>query len=87
MSVNPQQTIPQQKEVKIMESSEISRVLYEQSQEYRTLFEQHRTLEDRLSELSSRLYLSDSEKVEEVDLKKKKLVLKDRMQQLVKNHS
>ncbi|HET6268177.1 MAG TPA: DUF465 domain-containing protein [Acidobacteriota bacterium] len=70
-----------------MESSEISRVLYEQSQEYRTLFEQHRTLEDRLSELSSRLYLSDSEKVEEVDLKKKKLVLKDRMQQLVKNHS
>ena len=69
-----------------METSEISRVLYEQSPEYRTLFDQHRTLEDRLSELSSRLYLSDSEKVEEVDLKKKKLVLKDRMQQIVKNH-
>jgi uncharacterized protein len=87
MGVNPQQIIPQQKEVKIMESTEISRVLYEQSQEYRTLFDQHRTLENRLSELSSRLYLSDSEKVEEVDLKKKKLVLKDRMQQIVKNHS
>lgn len=69
-----------------MESSDISQILYEQNPEYRSLFDQHRSLENRLKELSSRLYLSDSEKVEEVDLKKKKLALKDRMQQLMKSH-
>ena len=71
-----------------MENREdISQILYEQNQEYRSLYEQHRSLENRLKELSSHLYLSDSEKVEEVTLKKKKLALKDRMQELLKQHS
>ena len=65
---------------------EISQILYDQNPEYRTLVEQHRSLDDRLKELSSRLYLTDTEKLEEVDLKKKKLVLKDRMQQFLKSH-
>ena len=69
-----------------MEARDISEILMERSPEYRTLLEQHRTLESRLEELSSRLYLSDTEKVEEVTLKKKKLALKDRMQELVKQH-
>ena len=69
-----------------METRDISQILYEQNSEYRTLLDQHRTLESRLQELSSRIYLSDSEKVEEVTLKKKKLVLKDRMQELMKQH-
>jgi uncharacterized protein YdcH (DUF465 family) len=69
-----------------METRDISQILYEQNSEYRTLLDQHRSLETRLQELSSRIYLSDSEKVEEVTLKKKKLVLKDRMQELMKQH-
>jgi uncharacterized protein len=69
-----------------METRDISQVLYEQSSEYRSLIEQHRSLEDRLNDLSSRLYLSDTEKLEEVTLKKKKLALKDRMQELQKQH-
>ena len=69
-----------------MEITDISQLLYEQDPEFRSLFDQHRSLESRLKELSNRLYLSDSEKVEEVDLKKKKLALKDRMQQMVKSH-
>lgn len=69
-----------------METRDISQVLSEQSSEYKSLMEQHRTLEDRLQELSSRLYLSDTEKLEEVTLKKKKLVLKDRMHELQKQH-
>jgi uncharacterized protein YdcH (DUF465 family) len=69
-----------------METRDVSQILYEQSSEYRSLMEQHRSLEDRLQELSSRLYLSDNEKVEEVTLKKKKLALKDRMQELQKQH-
>lgn len=69
-----------------MEIRDITQILYEKNPEYRSLYEEHRSLENRLNELSSRLYLSDSEKVEEVQIKKKKLALKDRMQQLVKQH-
>jgi uncharacterized protein YdcH (DUF465 family) len=67
-----------------MESRDISQILYEQNSEYKSLTDQHRSLEIRLQELSSRLYLSDSEKLEEINLKKKKLALKDRMQELIK---
>lgn len=68
-----------------MDTGDISQ-LYEQDQEFRSLYDEHRSLETRLTELSSRLYLSDSEQVEEVTLKKKKLALKDRMQQMLKQH-
>jgi uncharacterized protein len=69
-----------------MENRDISQTLYEQNQEYRSLFEEHRSLETRLTELNSRIYLSDREQIEEVTLKKKKLALKDRMQELVRKH-
>lgn len=67
-----------------MENRETAQALYESNPEYRNLLEEHRSLENRLSELSSRLYLSDTERMEEVTLKKKKLVLKDRMQEMVR---
>ena len=69
-----------------MENRDISQILYDQSPEYRTLLDEHRSLESRLNELSSRLYLSDQEQVEEVTLKKKKLALKDRMQEMMRKH-
>jgi len=69
-----------------METRDISQILLEKNAEYRSLYEQHRSLEIRLVELSSRIYLSDSEKVEEVTLKKKKLALKDKMQALLNQH-
>lgn len=67
-----------------MENRDISQILYEQNQEYRSLFDEHRTLESRLIELSSHRYLSDTEQIEEVTLKKKKLALKDKMQELLR---
>ncbi|MCI0614985.1 DUF465 domain-containing protein [bacterium] len=67
-----------------MENRDISQILYEQNQEYRTLFDEHRSLEGRLIELSSHRYLSDTEQMEEVTLKKKKLALKDKMQELLR---
>jgi uncharacterized protein YdcH (DUF465 family) len=69
-----------------MENRDISQILYEQNNEYKTLLDEHRSLDIRLNELSSRRYLSDSEQLEEVTLKKKKLALKDRMQELVRQH-
>ena len=68
-----------------MENRDISQILYEQNQEYRSLFDEHRSLEGRLIELSSHRYLSDNEQIEEVTLKKKKLALKDKMQQLLRS--
>lgn len=67
-----------------MENRDISQMLYEQNQEYRSLFDEHRSLESRLVELSSHRYLSDTEQIEEVTLKKKKLALKDKMQELLR---
>ena len=69
-----------------MENRDISQILYDQNPEYRTLLDEHRSLESRLNELASRLYLSDQEQVEEVTLKKKKLALKDRMQEMLRKH-
>jgi uncharacterized protein YdcH (DUF465 family) len=67
-----------------MENRDISQILYEQNQEYRTLYDEHRSLEGRLIELSSHRYLSDTEQMEEVTLKKKKLALKDKMHELLR---
>ena len=67
-----------------MENQDISQILYEKNQEYRSLFDEHRSLESRLIELSSHRYLSDTEQMEEVTLKKKKLALKDKMQELLR---
>jgi hypothetical protein len=48
------------------------------------LAEQHHQLEDRLHELTAKHYLSEPEQVEEVTLKKKKLQLKDRMEDIMR---
>lgn len=46
---------------------------------YRELSHLHHELDDRLQQLHARHHLSDSEHVEEVTLKKRKLALKDQM--------
>lgn len=53
-------------------------------EEYRALEAQHHQYESRLGELADKAVLSDEEQVEESTLKKKKLQLKDRMQELSK---
>jgi uncharacterized protein YdcH (DUF465 family) len=51
-------------------------------EEFHNLASQHHQLEDRLHELTAKHYLSEPEQVEEVTLKKKKLQLKDRMEDI-----
>lgn len=58
--------------------------LLKQNEEYRRLEAQHHEYESRLNLLLEKAVLSDEEQVEEVTLKKKKLQVKDRMQQIVR---
>ena len=54
--------------------------------EYRQLEAQHHHYESRLGELADKPVLSDDEQVEEITLKKKKLQLKDRMQEIARRY-
>ena len=60
--------------------------LLQTDEELHTLTVQHHELEDRLHELTAKHYLSEPEQVEEVTLKKKKLHLKDRMEDIMRRH-
>ena len=60
--------------------------LLQSDDEFNRLAAQHHQLEDRLTELTSKHYLSEPEQVEEVTLKKRKLALKDRMESILRQH-
>lgn len=51
--------------------------------EFRELAREHGRYEQRLSELSSLQFPNDEEQLEEVTLKKKKLAVKDQMQEIM----
>ena len=59
----------------------------ESGDEYGRLSEKHQRCEERLSELRGRLFPNDEEKLEEVNLKKQKLMLKDRMEAIARGHA
>jgi len=70
------------------DTHEVVRGLLLQSHEtYRSLAEQHHQLDDRLHQLLEKHYLSDSEQIEVVTLKKKKLACKDRMEEIARQHA
>ena len=50
--------------------------------EYRTLKDQHQDCEARLSELERKGFLRPDEQVERTKLKKRKLLLRDRMEEI-----
>jgi uncharacterized protein YdcH (DUF465 family) len=50
------------------------------SDDFRKLADEHRNYSQRLESLSSKKYLSEEEKIEEIRLKKLKLRLKDEME-------
>ena len=67
-------------------AQEVKTLLLQQDDQYRQLAEQHHQLDHRLHELSDKQYLSNSEQVEAVTLKKRKLALKDRMEAIARQH-
>ena len=68
------------------ETQDLKHLLLETNDEYRQLAAKHHELDDRLHELTSKHYLTNNEQFEEVTLKKKKLLLKDRMEAIARLH-
>jgi uncharacterized protein YdcH (DUF465 family) len=69
------------------EAQEVKNLLLRDHQEYRQLAERHHELDHRLHELTERHYLSVSEQLEEATLKKRKLALKDQMEEIARGYS
>jgi uncharacterized protein YdcH (DUF465 family) len=69
------------------EAQDVKNLLLQNDDNYRQLAEQHHQLDDRLHELTERHYLSNSEQVEESTLKKRKLALKDRMEEMARHYA
>jgi uncharacterized protein YdcH (DUF465 family) len=69
-----------------VDTHELRELLLQSDQEFRELALKHHELDDRLHELSARPYLSESEQFEEIQLKKKKLHLKDQMEGILRSH-
>lgn len=61
--------------------------LLKQSQTFRDLVHQHQTYEQRLTELSELTYPSEDEQLEEVNIKKKKLNVKDEIYAMISEYS
>ena len=62
-------------------------MLLQTDDEFRELATKHHELEDRLTELSHKPYLSEPEQVEQAQIKKRKLQLKDRMEDIMRRAS
>jgi uncharacterized protein YdcH (DUF465 family) len=67
-------------------AEEVKGLLLQSHDQYRQLAEQHHQLDDRLHQLTEKHYLSSNEQFEEVILKKKKLALKDRMEEIARDY-
>jgi uncharacterized protein YdcH (DUF465 family) len=65
---------------------ELKRELMQVDDEYRQLATQHHVLDERIHDLTTRHYLSEPEQIEEVRLKKRKLQLKDQMENILRRH-
>ena len=69
------------------DTHEVRGLLLQSHDQYRDLAQQHHQLDDRLHQLTEKHYLSNSEQIEEVTLKKKKLACKDRMEEIAREYS
>ena len=68
------------------ESQDLKAELSQTDEEFHQLVAKHHELEDRLHELTAKHYLSEPEQLEQATLKKRKLALKDKMEDILRRH-
>jgi hypothetical protein len=69
-----------------MDENELKELLARENPDFRRTLEEHRACETALEGLKAKPFLTDAETLEEKELKKRKLALKDRMYQLMLAH-
>lgn len=67
------------------EAQEVKAVLLQSDDNYRQLANRHQELDIRLHELTEKHYLTATEQIEEVTLKKRKLAVKDQMEEIARH--
>ena len=67
----------------MMKEEEIKERLMSENPEFRRLVEEHQQYEGKLSEIQNRHHRTDQDRLEEINLKKKKLHLKDQMNSMI----
>ena len=67
-------------------ADELRHQLLQSDGEFRGLVEQHQDLEQRLNTLSGKPHLNEQEQFEQMTLKKRKLQIKDRMEEVLRRH-
>ena len=69
-----------------VDTHELKERLLQSDHHYRDLATRHHELDERLHELSTRHFLTEPEQLEEAQIKKQKLRLKDKMEDIVRHH-
>lgn len=62
-----------------MEEKELKELLLRDNKEFREAFRKHQQCEKKLERLKKKSFLTEDERIEEKELKKKKLAFKDKM--------
>lgn len=68
------------------DAQELKEQLLRTDAEFRTLFDRHHELDERLRIFAGMSHLSEDEQREEVLMKKRKLMLKDRMEDILQRY-
>jgi len=68
-----------------LKEQEIIEKLLEENEEFRKVSEEHHKLDDLLTEIDKKVYLTPEEEVERKKLQKQKLLKKDRMAEMIRD--
>ncbi len=68
------------------QTQDLKALLLQTNEEFNHLAAQHHELEDRLHQLIAKPHLSEPELIEEANIKKRKLQLKDRMEAIARSY-
>jgi uncharacterized protein YdcH (DUF465 family) len=75
-----------EKECQRSDMSDIMDVLRRKNKEYKNLEEQHREYEETLDKLERHRHLTPDQEIAKQEIKKKKLLIKDRMAEITREH-
>jgi uncharacterized protein YdcH (DUF465 family) len=69
-----------------MDEKALKELMLRENADFRRLHKEHQACEKRLEELQGKSYLAEEERLEERELKKRKLAIKDRMYLLMADY-